>query len=59
MNEKNNLGLNYGRRIRRPNYESLNPFIRFLDRYTYMQGNPNLKPQFSHNLEGSHTYKNF
>lgn len=58
-NDKNSYGLNYGRRIRRPNYESLNPFIRFLDRYTYMQGNPNLKPQFSHNIEGSHTYKNF
>lgn len=58
-NEKSNFGLNYGRRIRRPNYESLNPFIRFLDRYTYMQGNPNLKPQFSHNVEASHTYKNF
>jgi hypothetical protein len=24
-----------------------------------MQGNPNLKPQFSHNVEASHTYKNF
>jgi hypothetical protein len=24
-----------------------------------MQGNPDLKPQFSHNIEGSHTYKNF
>jgi outer membrane receptor for ferrienterochelin and colicin len=28
-----------------------------LDRYTYEQGNPNLKPQFSHNVELSHTYK--
>ncbi|HEU4471932.1 MAG TPA: outer membrane beta-barrel family protein [Flavisolibacter sp.] len=56
--DKNNLGLNYGRRIRRPNYESLNPFIEFLDRYTFQQGNPNLKPQFSHNIELSHTYKN-
>jgi outer membrane receptor protein involved in Fe transport len=57
--EKHNFGLNYGRRIRRPNYESLNPFIRFLDRYTYQQGNPNLRPQFSHNIEMSHTYRNF
>ncbi len=57
--DKNNFGLNYGRRIRRPNYESLNPFIRFLDRYTYMQGNPDLKPQLSDNIEFSHTYKNF
>ena len=57
--EKHNFGLNYGRRIRRPNYESLNPFIEYLDKYTYMQGNPNLKPQFSHNIEFSHTYKGF
>lgn len=56
---KNSFGLNYGRRIRRPNYESLNPFIEFLDRYTFQQGNPNLKPQFSHNIELSHTYKGF
>jgi outer membrane receptor protein involved in Fe transport len=59
LNDKNNFGLNYGRRIRRPDYEDLNPFIRFLDRYTYQQGNPNLKPQFSHNIELSHTYNNF
>ena len=58
-NDKNNIGLNYGRRIRRPNYESLNPFVRFLDRYTYNEGNPELRPQFSHNIELSHTYKNF
>lgn len=58
-NQKNSFVLNYGRRIRRPNYESLNPFIEYLDRYTYQQGNPNLKPQFSHNIELSHTYKGF
>ena len=58
-NDKNTLVLNYGRRIRRPNYESLNPFIEYLDRYTYQQGNPNLKPQFSHNVELSHTFKGF
>jgi iron complex outermembrane recepter protein len=58
-NEKNNFGLNFGRRIRRPNYEHLNPFIEYLDRYTYMQGNPLLKPQFSNNIELSHSYKNF
>lgn len=57
--EKHNLVVNYGRRLRRPNYESLNPFIRFIDRYTYSMGNPDLKPQFSHNIELSHTYKNF
>lgn len=58
-NEKNSFGLNYGRRINRPNYEDLNPFILFLDKYTFQQGNPNLRPQFSHNIELSHTYKGF
>jgi hypothetical protein len=57
-NKKNTLTLNYGRRIRRPDYQALNPFINFIDRYTYSQGNPNLKPQFSHNVELSHSFKN-
>lgn len=57
--EKNSFVLNYGRRINRPDYEDLNPFILFLDRYTFQQGNPNLRPQFSHNVELSHTYKGF
>jgi hypothetical protein len=58
-NGKNSFVLNYGRRINRPNYENLNPFIEFIDRYTFEQGNPNLKPQFSHNVELSHTYRDF
>jgi hypothetical protein len=57
--KKNSFVVNYGRRIRRPDYESLNPFINFIDKYTYQQGNPNLKPQFSHNVELSHTFRNF
>ena len=59
LNAKNSFVLNYGRRINRPDYEDLNPFIHFLDRYTFEQGNPNLQPQFSHNVELSHTYKGF
>lgn len=57
--EQHSWVLNYGRRIRRPDYESLNPFVEFLDIYTFEQGNPNLRPQFSHNVELSHTYKSF
>jgi Outer membrane protein beta-barrel family/Carboxypeptidase regulatory-like domain len=58
-NEKNQFVINYGRRINRPDYGDLNPFIHFLDRYTFEQGNPNIKPQFSHNIELTHTYKGF
>lgn len=57
-NDKHNFGINFGRRVRRPNYGSLNPFIRFIDRYTYTRGNPNLKPSFSNNIELSHSWRN-
>ncbi len=56
LNEKNQFSLNYGRRINRPNYQDLNPFFYFLDKYTYQVGNPYLNPQFSHNIELNHIY---
>ena len=51
------LNLSYSRRIDRPSYQSLNPFIYYLDPYQYYQGNPLLQPQFTHNVELSHTLK--
>jgi len=57
--EKNQFSLNYGRRIDRPAYQDLNPFLFFLDEYTYQAGNPYLQPQYTSNVEFSHTYKNF
>jgi hypothetical protein len=58
-NEKNQFVINYGRRIQRPDYEDMNPFVHFIDRYTFEQGNPNISAQFAHNIELSHTYKGF
>jgi iron complex outermembrane recepter protein len=59
MNEKNQFNFSYSRRINRPNYESLNPFVFFLDSLTYNQGNPYLQPQFTNNFEISHTFRRF
>ena len=56
---KNTFVFNYGKRVGRPDYEDLNPFVGFLDRYTFQQGNPYLQPQISHNLELSHTFMGF
>lgn len=56
-NDNNTFGISYGRRIERPSYQSLNPFRFQLDRYTYDQGNPDLQPQFSNNIEASYNYK--
>jgi iron complex outermembrane recepter protein len=58
LNEKNTFNVNFGRRIDRPDYGDLNPFLFFLDEYTYQAGNPYLQPQISTNIELSHTYKN-
>jgi len=57
INDKNSLTLSYGRRITRPNYQDLNPFTYFLDSLSYRQGNPYLLPQFTNNVELSHTFK--
>ncbi|MGZ8557212.1 MAG: TonB-dependent receptor domain-containing protein [Chitinophagaceae bacterium] len=58
-NEKNQFNLSYSRRITRPDYDDLNPFVFFLDSLTYGQGNPYLQPQFTNNIEVSHTYNRF
>ena len=55
---KHQLGFNYGRRIDRPYYQDLNPFISPLDKFTFYVGNPFLKPSYVQSLELSYTYKN-
>lgn len=45
---------NANRRITRPNYRLLNPFIYYIDPLTSETGNPNLKPQYSTNFEMNH-----
>lgn len=55
--DNNKLALSYGRRIERPNYQDMNPFVRFLDQYTFQQGNPYLTPQFTNHVELSHNFK--
>lgn len=59
INDKNQLSFAYSRRIRRPDYENLNPFTFFLDSLTYGQGNPYLQPEMSDRAELSHTFKKF
>ncbi len=54
--DKHSVRIGYSRRIDRPNYEDLNPFREFLDKYTYEQGNPNLTPQYSNNFDVSYTF---
>ncbi|WP_044102878.1 TonB-dependent receptor domain-containing protein [Neolewinella persica] len=56
VNRKNQLALNYGRRVTRPNYSSLNPFESKIDELSFRRGNPFLQPQYANNLKLTHTY---
>jgi iron complex outermembrane recepter protein len=47
-----------GRRIDRPAYQKLNPFVFIINKYTYQTGNPYFLPQYSWNMELSHQFKN-
>jgi iron complex outermembrane receptor protein len=53
----NMLTFRTGRRIDRPPFQFLNPFLRTLNKYTYEGGNPFIKPQYTWNLALAHTYK--
>ena len=45
--DQHSFSLSYSRRIDRPDYDNLNPFEYFLDRFTFGRGNPFLKPQYT------------
>jgi len=51
LNETDEIQLNYSRRIRRPDFWQLNPFIDINDPLNIQQGNPQLQPEFTNSLE--------
>ncbi|MBD2701837.1 TonB-dependent receptor [Spirosoma sp. BT702] len=57
LDTNNVLNLSYSRRIDRPDYQNLNPFVFYLDPYTYQQGNPFLRPQYTNSVELTHVFK--
>lgn len=56
LSKSHELGFSFSRRVDRPNYADLNPFVYNFDLYTFAQGNPYLNPQFTNNAEISYTY---
>lgn len=49
-NERNILKLGYNSRINRPSSADINPFVMMIDPTSIFKGNPNLKPEYSHNV---------
>ncbi|WP_276133638.1 TonB-dependent receptor [Polluticoccus soli] len=56
VNKKNEVQLNCGRRINRPQYNRLNPFAEYISQYYYEIGNPELNPEITTDVELTHVY---
>ncbi len=52
--KENAMQLSYSRRVRRPVYNDLSPFMTFSDSRNFFSGNPNLNPEFSHVMDVGH-----
>jgi hypothetical protein len=54
QSEQTSYSLTYGKRIDRPDYNSLNPFTYYTDPFNIYAGNPLLLPQLTDNVELSY-----
>ncbi|MEP7164994.1 MAG: outer membrane beta-barrel protein [Ferruginibacter sp.] len=58
LKEDHTIGVSVSRRIDRPGYSQLNPFLFLIDVTTYATGQPGLLPQLTWSYELSYTLKN-
>lgn len=47
LSKKHQVQLNIGRRINRPSFRALNPFVAFTDPFNIRLGNPDLNPEYT------------
>ncbi len=55
---KNELQLNYSKRVNRPDGDELNPFPEYIDPYNLQAGNPKLLPEIIHSVELGYKWQN-
>ena len=55
LTDKQDLQLNYSRKVNRPNFFQLIPFVDYSDSLNLTKGNPNLIPEFTNLLEFSYS----
>jgi outer membrane receptor protein involved in Fe transport len=58
LNDDESLSLEFSRRLKRPNFDDLNPFRFYVSPFTYSEGNPFLLPQETNLLTLGYNYKN-
>ena len=59
ITDQDQVSTSVSRRISRPNYQSLNPFLNYSDFYTAQQGNPLLAPSLSQSFVFNYLHKDF
>jgi outer membrane receptor protein involved in Fe transport len=57
LDENNALNFSYSRRITRPTFNDMAPFVIFFDPYTFFSGNPALKPTIADALKTDYVFK--
>lgn len=55
--DDHSFAFDYSRKLTRPRYEDLNPFRYYINESNFSEGNPNLRPNFSHNFNLNYTLK--
>ena len=57
INDKNELGLSYSRRISRARAGQLNPFTNYADPFNLRRGNPYLQPEYIHSFDLAYIFE--
>lgn len=57
LNESNEIGLSYSRRISRARAGQLNPFTNYADPFNLRRGNPYLQPEYIHSFDLAYTFE--
>lgn len=54
VGEKHEIQMNFSRKINRPGFMQVMPFIMFADKLNYRRGNPLLRPEFINSVEANY-----
>jgi hypothetical protein len=57
IDSKNSINLSYSRRITRPTFDDMAPFVIFMDPNTFFSGNPSLQPSISDAMKADYIFK--
>ena len=59
INSNNKVQVSYGRRITRPTFNQMAPFVIFSDPFTFFAGNENILPTYTNTIKTDYSYKSW